>query len=246
MEAMEAMEVTVIMVAMAVTVTDTAMANVMLRHLPMLRLPPLLSPATVMEDMATEVMVIMAVMAVTVTDTAMESGKLSLAMATEVTEGAMAAMAMVATGEAMADTDIMASATLRPLPLLSPATVTEDMAMEVMVIMAAMVTDMDTASVMLSPAMATEVMEATVVTEVMAITTEATAVTATAMENKKCQYVLVVSSNNVGQADIQILLTFILNPFLVYFSANFAWKMHTSITLLLRVTHELQNTDNHR
>merc|ERR1719381_311115 len=100
----------VIMVAMAVTVTDTAMANVMLRLLPMLRLPPLLSPATVMEDMATEVMVIMAVMAVTVTDTAMESGKLSLAMATEVTEGAMAAMAMVATGEAMADTDIMASA----------------------------------------------------------------------------------------------------------------------------------------
>merc|ERR1719365_295337 len=151
-----AMEVMVIMVAMAVTVTvtDTATANVMLRLLPMLRLPPLLSPATVMEDMATEVMVIMAVMAVTVTDTAMESGKLSLAMATEVTEGAMAAMAMVATGEAMADTDIMASATLRPLPLLSPATVTEDMAMEVMVIMAAMVaamvTDMDTASVMLS------------------------------------------------------------------------------------------------
>merc|ERR550517_1939624 len=230
----------------------------------------------------------MAVMAVTVTDTAMESGKLSLAMATEVTEGAMAAMAMVATGEAMADTDIMASATLRPLPLLSPATVTEDMAMEVMVIMAAMVaamvTDMDMASVMLSPAMATEVTEATVVTEVMAITadmavmvmdtatasvmlslamamevtteamavtdmvvtTEATAVTATAMENKKCQYVLVVSSNNVGQADIQILLTFILNPFFVYFSANFAWEMHTSITLLLRVTHELQNTDKHR
>merc|ERR1719175_251988 len=96
------------MVAMAVTVTDTAMANVMLR------LPPLLSPATVMEDMATEVMVIMAVMAVTVTDTdtAMASGKLSLAMATE------------ATGEAMADMVIMASATLRPLPLLSPAMAT--------------------------------------------------------------------------------------------------------------------------
>merc|ERR1711973_740599 len=97
-------------------------------------------------------------MAVTVTDTAMASGKLSLAMATEVTGGAM-----VATGEAMADTVIMASATLRPLPLLSLATVTEDMAteatavMEVMAItagMAAMVMDMDTASVMLSLAMA--------------------------------------------------------------------------------------------
>merc|ERR550517_1027230 len=102
----------------------------------------------------------MAVMAVTVTDTAMESGKLSLAMDTDVTEGAMAAMAMVATGEAMADTDIMASATLRPLPLLSPATVTEDMAMEVMAItadMAAMVMDTATASVMLSLAMAMEV-----------------------------------------------------------------------------------------
>merc|ERR1719381_224774 len=137
----------VIMVAMAVTVTDTAMANVMLRLLPMLRLPPLLSPATVMEDMATEVMVIMAVMAGTVTDTdtAMASGKLSLAMATEATEGAMAAMAMEATGEAMADTVIMASATLRPLPLLSPAMATE-------------VTE------------ATAVTEATVVTEVMAIT----------------------------------------------------------------------------
>merc|ERR550517_890314 len=102
----------------------------------MLRLPPLLSPATVMEDMATEVMVIMVVMAVTVMDTVMASGKLSLAMATEVTEGAMA------------DTVIMASAMLRPLPLLSPAMVTEDMAMEVtviMAVMAAMVTDMDTA-----------------------------------------------------------------------------------------------------
>merc|ERR1719381_451250 len=149
----------VIMVAMAVTVTDTAMANVMLRLLPMLRLPPLLSPATVMEDMATEVMVIMAVMAVTGTDTALASGKLSLAMAMEATEGAMAAMAMEATGEAMADTVIMASATLRPLPLLSLATVTEDMAMEATAVMevmaitagmAAMVMDMDTASVMLS------------------------------------------------------------------------------------------------
>merc|ERR1719357_2413572 len=108
------------MVTVMVTVTDTAMANVMLRLLPMLRLPPLLSPATVMEDMAMEVMVIMAVMAVTVTDTdtAMASGKLSLAMATEATE------------EAMADMVIMASATLKPLPLLSLATVTEDMATE--------------------------------------------------------------------------------------------------------------------
>merc|ERR550517_1918663 len=62
----------------------------------------------------------MAVMAGTGTDTAMESGKLSLAMATEVTEGAMAAMAMVATGEAMADTDIMGGsrACLRKPPLV--------------------------------------------------------------------------------------------------------------------------------
>merc|ERR1719402_2067933 len=70
-----------------------------------------------------------------------------------------------------------------------------------------------TASGLLSLAMA---MAATA----MAVTGVATAVTVT-MENKKCQYVLVVSSNNVGQADSQILLTFILNPFFVYFSANF-------------------------
>merc|ERR1719357_850688 len=104
---------------------------------------------------------------------------------------------MAVTAEAMAVTDTAVTA--------------EATAVMVMVIMA---------SSLPSLAMATEATGEAMAATAMAVTGVATAVTVT-MENKKCQYVLVVSSNNVGQADSQILLTFILNPFFVYFSANF-------------------------
>merc|ERR1719357_1230329 len=97
---------------------------------------------------------------------------------------------MAVTAEAMAVTDTAVTA--------------EATAVMVMVIMA---------SSLPSLAMATEATGEAMAATAMAVTGVATAVTVT-MENKKCQYVLVVSSNNVGQADSQILLTFILNPFL--------------------------------
>merc|ERR1719391_746072 len=110
--------------------------------------------------------------------------------------------------------------------------------MAIMVVMAVMVTAMDTESAMLNPAMATADMEVTAIMVVMA-----DMVMATAMENKNCQYLAVSLMHHVGQADSQNFVNIHSESLFCLFLCKFySWEMRPSINMLLRVIHDLQNT----
>jgi len=85
--------------------------------------------------------------------------------------------------------------------------------------------------------------------EAMAATGEDTVDTTVAMEamamaNEKCHF-LVDSFIHVGRADRQNFVNIHSESLFCFLLCKFyAWEMHTSI-MLLRVTHELQNTDKH-
>merc|ERR1719295_1299979 len=145
----------------------------------------------------------------------------------------MAAMAVTAMD--------MASVMLSPAMVMA-VTVEAMAAMDTVVTgeaTAATVTVTDTASGLLSLVMATEATGEAMAAMDMAVTGVAMAVMvmATAMESKNYQY-LVVSFLYVGQADRQNFVNIHSESlFCLLLCKFYAWEMHTSITMLLRVTH---------